>query len=258
MPPWSAKDEKGGKMRYIGRLVAALACLAVGSTVDILAQEETEKPDGPVVAVMDFTNSALVDHEIYEPFSVGVAGMLLAELRQNEDIELVERERLREVLEEIDLSRSEYVSAEGAVRAGRILGAQYIVFGVFVIDRRGDLRIDARVVETETSRLELVETVVDDADNLLRAVQRLGSQLSSTLDLPTEASQPLDLEQADPGQLIANLKFARAILEEDRRNSEGAVLLYQEFLKETPPGYALAQRREAEERIRILTGGGRH
>jgi TolB-like protein len=232
-------------------MCAAIAMAAPGV---LPAQETVERK--PVVAVLDFTNSALMDHAQYEPFTVGLAGMLLSELRQNRSIELVERERLRAVLDEIDLARSGRVDAATAARVGKILGADYMIFGVFVIDRRGSLRIDARAVQVETTRLEHVESVTDDADNLLRAVQRLGTQLSTTLRLPGPRSPGPELEVARRGQVIANLKYARALLEEDRANADRAIQLYREFLAETPSGYAAALRREAEARIRVLTGGG--
>jgi hypothetical protein len=207
----------------------------------------------PVVAILDFTNSAMVDYEMYQPFTVGIAGMLLAELRQNPDIELVERERLRQILDEIELGQSGRVDPETAARAGRILGVQHIIFGVFIIDRRENLRIDARAINVETSSVEHVETVEDDADNLLRAVQRLGRQLSEGLDLPARNLPARDLDQARRGQILANLKYARALLEEDRGNTETAVELYREFLADSPAEYATVMRKEAEDRIRELT-----
>lgn len=208
----------------------------------------------PVVAVLDFTNSALVDHDSYEPFRVGVAGMLLAALRQNPQIELVERERIQDILDEITLGQSESADRATSVEAGRILGAHHVIFGGFVIDRQGNLRIDARAVNVETSRIEHVETVEDDADNLLRAVQRLGRELSESLDLPSPDSGVPEAGPAPAGQVLANLKYARALIEEDRNNAARAVELYQAFLAETPPDYALLLRREAQDRIRALTG----
>lgn len=231
-------------------LLATAAVLGATHGGALAAQES----DRPVVAVLDFTNSALVDHDVYEPFTVGIAGMLLAELEENPEIRLVERERIRQVLEEIELGESGRVDRESAVQAGRILGAHYVITGGFVIDRRETLRLDARAVSVETSLIEQVETVTDDADNLLRAVQRLGRQLSASLDLPVEDAPPSAPEPAPRGQVLANLKYARALIEEDRNNKARAVELYREFLAESPEGYGVVLRREAEERIRAILG----
>ena len=223
------------------------------------AQALQQGPQQPVVAVMNFTNSSLVDNATYEPFTVGLAGMLLSELRANPRVALIERERLNQVLEEVARGQSGQIDPNTAARVGKVLGAGHMIFGAFVIDRRGNLRIDARAVNVETSLVEHVETVTDDADNLLRAVQRLGRQLSERMHLPASPARGetgRTLEEAKRGQVLANLKYARALLEEDRNNAERAVQLYREFLAESPPGYAPRQREEAEARIRVLTASG--
>jgi TolB-like protein len=239
--------------RHTVSAMLAVALCVMGGRGTAAAQQPERRP---VLAVLDFTNSSLQDHELYHPFSVGIAGMLLSELRRNPNIELVERERLRQVLEEIEFNATDRVDAATAARAGRILGAHHMLFGVFVIDRRGNLRLDARAVSVETSRVEHVETVEDDADNLLRAVRQLGSQLTQSLRLPAPPSDrpSEDVESAQRGQMLANMKYARAMLEEDRDNVERAVELYCEFLSDSPPGYALALRGEAEQRVNELTG----
>ena len=235
------------------------ATIVVGLTVlvqgQLSAQEAGERSGRPVVAIMDFTNSSLVDHAAYEPLRVGISGMLLAELQQNQEIELIERERLHQVLDELELGGSGQVDPATAARAGNLLGAHHIIFGVFVIDLRDNLRIDARAVSVETSRVEHVETVTDDADNLLGAVQRLGQQLSSGLDLPSAEAAPPERDERSAGRLDVrvNLKYARAMLAEDRGNSAEALRLYREFLTELPAGRAPALRAAVEERVRILT-----
>lgn len=235
--------------------IAALALLATAARPACARQAPADSAR-PVIAIMSFTNAALVEHASYEPFSIGVAGMLITELRANPGIKMVEREQLRQVLDEVALGQSGQVDQETAVKAGKILGAQHMIFGAFVIDRRGHLRIDARAVNVQTSLVEHVETVSDDADNLLRAVERLGRQLTQRMHLPMPPEATKPPEAAKQGQLLANLKYARALQEEDRKNALSAIRLYREFLAESPADYAPVQRQEATARIRILSGGG--
>lgn len=239
-------------------LAATLAC--AWSVADVRAVQAQDEAAAPVVAIIDFTNSSLVDHAVYEPFRVGIAGMLITELALRPGLVVVERERLRAVLDELDLDASGRLDPDQVSQAGRILGAHYIISGVFVIDRRNQLRIDARAVSVETSRVLHVETVTSDADDLLRSVGRLGAQLSERLDLP---APPPDREDdtrppdAPPGQTQINLKYARAMLEEDRGSPDRALTLYQEFLAELPNGYAPELRRSVEARVRELRPPGR-
>jgi TolB-like protein len=238
--------------------IIAAAVLAGGAT--LAAQSPEPDPNAPVIAVMDFTNAAMADHAMYQPFTAGLAGMLLSELRPNPRVRLVERERLKTVLEEIGMGRSGAVDQATAARAGKVLGARHMIFGTFIIDRKGNLRIDARAVNVETSLVEHVETVTDEADNLLRAVQKLGQQLSQRLRLPADprgAEAPAEArpQPAKRGQLLVDLKYARALEEEDRKNPARAMQLYREYLAESPAGYATNLRQEAESRIRVLSGG---
>jgi TolB-like protein len=237
-------------MIWTGRLAITCAALLAASS------SQAQSPARPVIAIMDFTNGSLVDHATYAPFSAGVVGMLMGELRNNSSIVLVERERLRQVLDEIKLGQTGEVDPATAAKAGKVLGARHMIFGSFIIDRKGNLRLDARSVNVETSEVEHVETVTDDADNLLRAVQKLGGQLNKGLKLPGDASPPKSGETARKGQVLADLKYARALQEEDRKNSAKAAQFYREFLAESPADYAPGLRKEAEARIKVLTAGG--
>jgi TolB-like protein len=244
-------------LQRVSAIVTA-AVLAAGTTA--VAQNPGPDPNPPVIAIMDFTNAAMVDHATYQPFTAGLAGMLLSELRPNPRVRLVERAQLKTVLDEIALGRSGAVDPATAARVGKVLGARHMIFGSFVIDRKGNLRIDARAVNVETSLVEHVETVTDEADNLLRAVQKLGQQLSQRLRLPTDPRGSAAPAEAKPqegkrGQLLVDLKYARALEEEDRKNTVKAVQLYREYLAESPAGYAANLRLEAESRIRVLSGG---
>ena len=235
-------------------LIAATILVGIGlaSTSDVRGQEPPGS-ERPVIAVLDFTNGSLVDHETYDPFRVGLAGLLITDLAGNSGLEVVERERLRAVLDELALGASGEVDPASAARAGRILGADYIVMGVFVIDRRENLRIDARAVQVETSRVVHVESVDDHADDLLAAVGRLGRRLSEGLDLPGRpGSADSNSDRAVPVRAQVNLKYARAMLEEDRGNPQGALELYEEFLVDLPSGSAPGLRRAVEERVRKL------
>ena len=231
-----------------------VSCVATTS-VEAQARADSMAARPPVVAVLDFTNGSLVDHDAYAPATAAIAALLLGELQGHSGLRLVERERIEDVLAELDFGRSGRIAAATAARAGHLLGAEYVITGILMVDRSGSLRIDARAVDVETAIVVYGETVVGVADDLIDAVGRLGARLRSTLVL--QSRFPADPSDEDDTRLRArtraDLNYARALREEDRRNARGALEQYQAFLSACPAGYALDRQAHARSRIAVLS-----
>lgn len=209
----------------------------------------------PTIAIIDFNNSAITaDAAQYEPFRAGIADILITELGHNQGITVVERAKVSKLLEEQDLAKSGRVDPATAARLGKLLGAQYIVTGGFVIDRKSRLRLDARAVNVETSAVAHVETVSGAADDLLDLTAKLAGQLNRGMKLPafSAASRPGGTTPAG-GRLQTLLLYSTAVMEEGR-NPVKAKALYSQFLKASPANFAVDQRARAEERLRALGG----
>jgi curli biogenesis system outer membrane secretion channel CsgG len=183
------------------------------------------------VAIMYFTNSALIKHDDYEPLSKGITEMLITELAASPAIQVVERDRLQKLLEEQDLNAAGKVDKETAVQLGKILGARHMLMGGFVIDPRQNMRLDLRAVDVETSRVEYVETVSGKAENVLGLISTLGAKVNSRLRLPPlPTARHTGAKTSKSNQLRAVMLLSRALNEEDRGNTSGAMTLYREAL----------------------------
>ncbi len=219
------------------------------------ASQPAAKP--PTIAVIDFNNSALTtDAARYEPFRAGIADILLTELSHNPGITVVERGTISKLLEEQDLAKTGRVDAATAARVGKLLGAQYIITGGFVIDRKERLRLDARAVNVETSAVAHVVSVTGVADDLLDVTTKLAEKMNRGMKLPAYAATPRPAgAQGAPagGRLQSLLLYSTALIEEGP-NPAKAKALYTQFLKTSPADFAVAQRTKAEARIRALGG----
>jgi TolB-like protein len=186
----------------------------------------------PTVAVMYFTNSALVNHADYEPLSKGIADMLITQLATSPSMRVVERDQLQKLLEEQDLAKTGKVDQETAVHLGKILGARHMLMGGFVIDPKQNMRLDLRAVNVETSGVEYVETVSGKAENVLTLVSSLGDKVNSHLKLPPlpSSAHPTSGKTSKPDQLRAVMLLSRALNEEDRGNIDAAIGLYRQAL----------------------------
>jgi curli biogenesis system outer membrane secretion channel CsgG len=218
--------------RWSGVLVAAtLATAATFHTARAQAAPDTR----PTLAVMYFTNSALVDFASYAPLSKGMSEILISEIAQNSAVRVVERDRLQALLEEQNLQNSDRVDKETASRLGKTLGARHMLMGSFIIQQDKTMRIDVRAVNTETSAIEYTESVTGKADKLLDLVIQLGAKVNAGLKLPALKVASATIPAAkSPNQFKALMAMSQALEAEDKKNVVEATALYKSALALNP------------------------
>jgi TolB-like protein len=161
-------------VRVLG-LVLGLSLL-VGAPRPGSAQE----PEKSVVAVVRFDNNT--GDERYDHLGRAMSSMMISDLSVIERIQLVERERIEEVMAELDLQVSGRVDPETAVELGMIIGAEYMVFGSFVtVDP--EMRLDTRVTRTETAEIVTTADVRGQGQSLFDLQQQLADTLIAGLEL---------------------------------------------------------------------------
>jgi TolB-like protein len=227
---------------------AALAAALVLSMTPRPGAAQPPAPDGrPTLAVLYFTNAAMVDREEYAPLAKGLAEMVITELSGNTGVRVVERDRIQALFDEQALSAGGRVDPETAVKAGKTLGARHLLFGTFVVDPRQNMRMDVRAINTETSALEFATSVTGKADRMLELVVTLGAKVNAGLKLPalpatpaagtpaaTEPSRAVRIGSTGPNQLRSMMLLSRALEAQDRRNTASAVALMRESVAANP------------------------
>ncbi|HKT10030.1 MAG TPA: CsgG/HfaB family protein [Gemmatimonadaceae bacterium] len=237
-------------MTQLKALAATLAALTLAGAGSLHAQDSTDTR--PTVAVMYFTDGAIgKEHETLAPLSGGISDMLINDLSVNEKIRVVERDNLKKLMDEQNLSASGRVDQETAVKMGKLLGAHHMVFGGFVTDGRGQIRLDARAVNVETSAIEHVETVQGKEDDLMSLIDQLAMKMTNGMHLPDLPKPVRQASEAEAKRVPFEtaMLYSRALAAKDAGNTNQAVELLQRSLKEFPD-YAPAQRELAK-----LNGG---
>ena len=77
--------------------------------------------DIKTVAISYFDNTSGLEE--YNPLSKGLADMLITDLSNVKSIQIVEREKLESLLQEIDLGESKFMDPSTAQKLGKGLGA---------------------------------------------------------------------------------------------------------------------------------------
>lgn len=94
-------------------------------------------------------------------------------------IRVVERHRLKAVMDEIGLGMSGAVDEKTAVRVGKLLGANHLLLGSFM-KFKSQVRVNTRVVRTETGEITGTAKVTGKFEDILELEEELvGGILSS-------------------------------------------------------------------------------
>lgn len=119
-----------------------------------------------------------------QDLSLGMEDLLTADMKKRKRFRAVDRRRLKEVLKELKLSQSGLVDEDSALKAGRILAADCMLFGS-VLERKDSVEIYVRLVDTETTEvLAATDVYGEDLDiGKLRELSR-GLDVKLTDALP--------------------------------------------------------------------------
>jgi len=196
----------------------------------------------PTVAVFNFDYDGK-DEEL-AALRTGLASMLISDLTAQQGFEVVERERLQQLIAELELGKSGKLDTKRAAEIGKIVGAQRMVVGRY-FEFMGQFRIDARMFEVETSvqlcsvgvtgkREDFFDIEADIADKLAVAMLSDGQNCKEPRPgapavVPVKAHRKLD---ALPIATAAT--YSRALDAKDGGDEEQARKLLDEVVKKEP------------------------
>ena len=219
--------------------VWALTLVALGAGA--LAAQGRGQDARPGVAVMPFDNSGSYgqDKENFDALQKGIAGMLISELAANPAVRVVERDEVQKLLEEQNLGATGRVDPQTAAKVGKLVGARYVISGTF-IDFYGDFRLDARLVNVETSEIVKVESDRTQREHLFDLIRTVAARLMKDANLPPLAKQASDQRMSRQIPTEALTFYSKALLYQDRGQKDKAVEMYQRALA-VFPAYTEAQ-----------------
>jgi TolB-like protein len=227
--------------------VRAAALLLLGAF--LASPAAAQEPDSrPGIAVMPFANYYVGSNAAdFDGLEGGLQQMMLTELAQNSSLRIVERSALAAILEEQNLSASGRVEADAAVRVGALVGAKYMIMGSYN-DIFGDVRIDARVVDVETSEIVRTEQVRDQRENIYQLLVDLSAQVVAGVNLPPLPSEVREARRSREIPSEAVTLYSRAQLYADGGQTDRAIQLYRQIAEQFP------DLTEAREALRQLGG----
>jgi TolB-like protein len=215
-----------GWLRALAAAAAMISALGPGAPV--------RADPKPTVAVLYFEYAGKDDD--LAALRKGLAQMMISDLSALDTIQIVERDRLEEILAELKLGQTGKIDAATAAKAGKLLGARYMVLGGY-FDLNGALRVDARVVEVETGKVVQSAGAAGEADDFLALEQKLvvavGGILGKQLAIPPAKTLPAPRVKP-PARLARRtaVLYSRALNDIDAGNRSRAKDKLKQVVKE--------------------------
>jgi TolB-like protein len=220
-----------------GTTALAFAALVAGNAAAQQRPGPAAPDTRPGIAILDFDIGGSIGREAeeYEALRRGLASMTLFELTQNTQLRIVERAQLQQILQEQNLGREGRVDPNTAAQIGRLVGARYMITGT-LIDIRGNMSIDARLINAETSEIIRTHRVRGRMDNLFDLVNQLATSLMRDAALPPlEQRAQQEFRQQNPAPpTAAVMAYSRAVLYADRGDTQRAVEQYRRAITAFP------------------------
>ncbi len=195
----------------------------------------------PTVAILYFDYQG--KSEEMQMLKKGLAQMLISDLSGSDKYQIVERDRLQEIIDELKLGRSKSIDKKTAAKIGKLLGARYMVLGGY-FDVMGMLRLDARVVEVETGKVLKSVGSHGAPDTFMDLEQKLSAELATILDTQLEATKAPPkrkrTKRAKKLPMKTALTYSKALDAKDRGDKKAAKQHLKEVVK-AQPDFSLAQ-----------------
>lgn len=192
--------------------------------------------DVPTVAVMDFTGFMLGEAGNSVAIGKALSAMLVTEFTDRDGLRVLERQNMQTILQEQRLALSGRMDESSAVEIGKMLGVQYVLLGG-VTSVPGQLRVDIRAVDVETSAVLTVLKKNDRPEGLLDVVVWVADEFAKKLNL----APPSRRAAVEPIPVRATIEFSRGVDFEDKGDTAKAMEHYQKTL-DIHPSHADAQR----------------
>jgi curli biogenesis system outer membrane secretion channel CsgG len=141
------------------------------------------------LAVMDFSNNSITKREDYQGLSKGLPSIMINRLTGGTDLQVVERERIEWLLNELELQKQkDKVDQSTAVRTGKLLGANAVVFGSFIATEE-QMSITARVVKVETGEVLFGDQVRGKPDKFFELINELSQKVTKSINVEMEETK---------------------------------------------------------------------
>lgn len=133
-------------------ILLSVICILTACIAGCATNATTSKKSGLMtIAVFDIENLS-PDDSTGEDLGLLLSSEIVGRLSIKPGVQIIERQKLVSVLQELQLGSSELTDESVRLKVGRMLGAKRMVFGSYLVSG-SNMRLDLRLVDVETGRI---------------------------------------------------------------------------------------------------------
>ena len=177
------------------------------------------------IAVPDFEGGSIPPEKTTEFWGKALASFMIADLGATQNLRLIDREHLAEVLREYTISATDLADPQTRLYVGKILGAKYFVFGTYTI-AGGQAALTARMDLVETGQIVQADSVSGNEGDMRELSQQLAAKFLRPVDqivAEQEMHPPIHVGGPPPEAL---LYFGQGIGYEKSRDYDRAIDMF--------------------------------
>lgn len=193
---------------------------------DAFVCSSESKPGMKTIAIMEFDNFSVTKYqEELGPIGKGLADWFEHDFGKISSLTVIERDKINFVLKELKLQESGAVDRATAVKAGKLLGAQFMVFGSITQMDKNNTGMVVRVVSVETS--EIVASVNKRGKpNYSQMEQELVIELAAQLDIMLDDDIKKLIKEGGTESMDATALYSKGLEYSDRYDYRQAYEYY--------------------------------
>jgi TolB-like protein len=198
----------------------------------------TQTGDPRTIAVLPMTFSGT--DQTLAPLARGMSDLLINDLSRSAELQLLERDRVQALVDEIALGQSGRSDAATSVRTGKLVRAGRVVQGAITQTGARNITVNAAVLSVATSQQQGKDVQSSDVLEQIFTIEKtLALGLFDQLGVRLSAADRAAIEQRPTRSLQAFLAYSSGLLAEDEGRYDDAARFFDQA-RSIDPGFGAA------------------
>jgi TolB-like protein len=186
--------------------------------MNILSKVNSNNKKNPIIAILNFQNNS--NNKELDPLVLGFSDILTTDLISLNCVSIVERNRMKSIIDELKLSEMGIVGSEKALELGKLLSVDKIFTGNFT-EFFGRLRIDVKAINVRTGKIDDAWQVYGKTEEFFELEKKLVKMIARSLKIKISENTLENIINA-PKSLEVALIFSKGLENIKARNFDKA------------------------------------